>query len=73
MTPETILYISIAALVSLGLAVFMYGYKPKYKGKFKWLFGILRFLTFFFILLLIVNPKMTVDSYLKVKLNFQYS
>ncbi len=67
MTPETILYICIAALVSLGLAVFMYGYKTKYNGKFKWLFGILRFLTLFFILLLIINPKMVIDSYTTVK------
>ncbi|MFT5679020.1 MAG: hypothetical protein ACI9FY_001568, partial [Patiriisocius sp.] len=67
MTPETILYICIAALVSLGLALFMYGYKTKYNGRFKWLFGVLRFLTLFFILLLIINPKMTTDSYFTVK------
>jgi hypothetical protein len=45
----------------------MYGYKTKYNGKFKWLFGVLRFLTLFFILLLIINPKMTTDSYFTVK------
>jgi len=66
-TPETILYICIAALVSLGTAIFMYGYKTKYKGKLKWLFGVLRFLTLFFILLLIINPKMTTESYYSVK------
>ena len=67
MTSETILYICIATLVSLGLALFMYGYKTKYNGKFKWLFGVLRFFTLFFILLLIINPKMTTDSYFTVK------
>ncbi len=67
MTPETILYICIAALVSLGLAIFMYGYKAKYNGKFKWLFGALRFLTLFFILMLVINPKLTTDNYYSVK------
>ncbi len=67
MSPETILYIVIAACVSLGLAVFMYGYKPKYKGNLRWLFGALRFISLFAILLLLINPKFKSESYTIVK------
>jgi len=67
MSPETILYIVIAACVSLALAVFMYGYKPKYKGNLRWLFGVLRFISIFAILLLLINPKFKTESYTIVK------
>jgi hypothetical protein len=63
LTAETILYIVIAGVVSFALAVFMYGYKSKYTGKLRWLFGTLRFITLFAILLLLINPNFKSESY----------
>ena len=63
MTAETILYIIIAGVISLAISLFMYGYKAKYSGSLKWLFGTLRFLTLFSILLLIINPKFKSETY----------
>ena len=41
----------------------MYGYKSKQKGLLPWVFGILRFITLFSILLLIINPKFQSETY----------
>ncbi|WP_432410460.1 vWA domain-containing protein [Rasiella sp. SM2506] len=67
MTAETILYIVIAVVIALALALFMYGYKSKYSGKLKWVFGTLRFLTLFAILILLINPKFKSETYTIVK------
>ncbi len=67
MSPETILYIIIAAVISLIISVFMYGYKSKYTGNLRWLFGVLRFITLFSILLLLINPKFKSETYTVVK------
>lgn len=63
MTGETILYIVIAGVISFALAIFMYAYKSKYAGKLRWVFGVLRFLTLFALMLLLINPKFTSDTY----------
>ncbi|MFC7357252.1 VWA domain-containing protein [Jejudonia soesokkakensis] len=63
MTAETILYICIAAFVSLAVAIFMYGYKTRYTGNLRWVFGALRFITLFSILVLIINPKFKSNTY----------
>ncbi|WP_310991879.1 VWA domain-containing protein [Aequorivita marina] len=63
MSTETILYIIIAGVISIALAIFMYGYKQKQKGALRWVFGILRFITVFSILLLIINPKFKSETY----------
>ncbi|MEH6762922.1 MAG: vWA domain-containing protein [Aequorivita antarctica] len=63
MTTETILYIILAGVLSIALAVFMYGYKSKQKGSLRWIFGVLRFITLFSILLLIINPKFKSETY----------
>jgi hypothetical protein len=60
---ETILYIIIAGVLSLALAIFMYGYKSKQTGPLQWVFGTLRFLVVFGILLLIINPKFQSQTY----------
>jgi len=67
MQAETILYISIAAIVAFALAVFIYGYKSTYNRKLKWILGILRFLTLFAIFLLLINPKFKSETYSVVK------
>ena len=63
MATETILYVILAGVISIALAVFMYGYKSKQKGSLRWVFGILRFITLFSILLLIINPKFKSETY----------
>ena len=69
MSAETILYIVIAIVISLLVTVFMYGYKTKYKSTLRWVFGILRFVTLFSILLLLINPKFKSETYTVEKPN----
>lgn len=57
MTTKTLLLILIAGVIAFTLAIFMYGYKNKTTPKLRWILGVLRFLTLFGVLLLIVNPK----------------
>ena len=63
MSSQTILYIIIAGVISLMLVLFMYGYKSKFSNKAKWTYGILRFVTLFSILLLLINPKFTSETF----------
>jgi len=63
MLAETILYIIIAAVISFAVAVFMYGFRAKYSGKLRWLFGTLRFLSLFGLLVLFINPKFKSETY----------
>ncbi|WP_347374751.1 vWA domain-containing protein [Aequorivita sp. Q41] len=63
MSTVTIFYIIIAGIISIALAVFMYGYKSKQKGALAWVFGLLRFITLGSILLLLINPKFKSESY----------
>lgn len=67
MSSQTILYIIIAGIVSLILAIFMYGYKTKFSNKKKWMYGFLRFVTLFSVLLLLINPKFKTESYTTIK------
>ncbi len=41
----------------------MYGYRSKQKRSLRWIFGVLRFVTLFSILLLIINPKFKSETY----------
>ena len=63
MTAETVLYIIIAAVIAFAVAVFMYGFKAKESFRLRWIFGILRFLSLFTLLLLIINPKFRSETY----------
>ncbi|MBL4663501.1 MAG: VWA domain-containing protein [Flavobacteriaceae bacterium] len=63
MSAETLLYILIAGVVSISLVIFMYGYKTKYTGRLRWLFGSLRFITLFSLFLLLINPKFKTNTY----------
>ncbi len=56
MTTETVIYIIIAGIAALLLALFQYLYKSK-KSNLNKLFAFLRFVTLFSVLLLIINPK----------------
>ena len=63
MNLESILYIVIAAIISLIVTVFIYGYKTKYSTKLSWIFGLLRFTTLFSILVLLINPTFESKTY----------
>ena len=69
MTSQTILYIIIAGIISIVLAVFMYGYKTKFSKSTKWIYGSLRFITIFSVLLLLINPKFKTETYSIIKPN----
>jgi len=62
----TVLYIIIAAITALFLALFQYIYKSK-KRKLNKVFAALRFLSIFAILLLIINPEIEQNSVYNVK------
>jgi hypothetical protein len=57
METNTILYIIVAGIIALLLALFQYKYKSKNNPKLNTVFAILRFVTVFFVLLLLINPK----------------
>ena len=57
MPTETLLYIILAGIGALLLALFQYKYKTKSASGLNALFAFLRFLTIFSILLLLINPK----------------
>ncbi|MGJ5640820.1 VWA domain-containing protein [Formosa sp. S-31] len=57
MPVTTIIYIILAGIVALLVALFQYKYKEKSMSKRYMLFSFLRFLTVFCILLLLINPK----------------
>lgn len=63
MSAETILFIIIAGVVALILAVFMYGFRTKYNRTLRWTFGVLRFLALFALFLLLINPSFTNETY----------
>jgi len=57
MSSQTLLYIILAGIVALLLALFQYKYKSKNSSRRSSVFTFLRFLSIFFILLLLINPK----------------
>lgn len=57
MTTQTILYIILAGIIALLLALFQYKYNNKGNSKKNWLFTLLRFISIFGVLLLLINPK----------------
>ena len=57
MSSETLIYIILAGIIALGLALFQYFTKNKSMSKLNMLFSFLRFLSVFAVLLLIINPS----------------
>ncbi|WP_369441266.1 hypothetical protein [Algibacter lectus] len=57
MSSETLLYIILAGIVALSLALFQYINKRKSMSKLNMLFAFLRFISIFSILILLINPK----------------
>ena len=64
---QTILYIAIAALTALLLALFQYMYKSKVKSKLRYILATLRAISIFCILLLLINPKFEALTYFDEK------
>ncbi|NQX86805.1 MAG: DUF2304 domain-containing protein [Flavobacteriaceae bacterium] len=64
----TVIYIILAAITALGLALFQYIYKSK-KRKLNAVFAFLRFLSIFALLVLIINPKIEQSTIYNVKPN----
>ncbi|MBT2162988.1 vWA domain-containing protein [Zobellia barbeyronii] len=69
MNTQTILFIILAAIVSLALVLFQYFYKNKRKGKLNIALAFLRFIAFFCGFLLLINPKFTKNEYTTEKAN----
>ena len=63
MQTETIIYIIIAGITALLLALFQYIYKSKIKSNLKYLLTALRMVSIFGILLLLINPKFESSTY----------
>ncbi|MBT8266937.1 MAG: VWA domain-containing protein [Bacteroidia bacterium] len=56
MTTEVLIYIILAGIAALILALFQYAYKSK-RTRLKAILAMVRFFTYFFVLLLLINPK----------------
>jgi len=67
MTTQTVLYIIIAIIISILLVVFIYGYKTKFSKSTKWIYGSLRFVTIFSVLLLLINPIFKTETFSLIK------
>ena len=57
MSSQTLIFIIIAAITALSLALFQYMYKSKLKSKLKYLLTVIRTISIFSILILLINPK----------------
>jgi len=69
MQNQTLLYIILAGLIALTVALFQYVYRSKKRTKIYWVLAGLRFLTIFSILLLIINPKFNSVTYFNERPN----
>ena len=69
MQTQTITFIILAGIIALLLALFQYAYKSKLKGKRACLLTAFRFVTYFSIFLLLINPKFDKVTYYNEKPN----
>lgn len=58
MSSTTLIFIILAGITALFLALFQYWSKPKRRSHLQWYLIFLRFITIFSILLLVINPKL---------------
>lgn len=63
MTEYTLIYIILAFITALFLALFQYVYKSSIKGKLRFVLSVLRTLSLFGILLLLINPKFETKTF----------
>ena len=69
MQMTTLLLVFAAALAALALVFFQYYFKAKRKGKLAFLLSVLRFLAYFGLFVLIINPKFSKEEYAIQKIN----
>ncbi|MCL8006189.1 VWA domain-containing protein [Gelidibacter japonicus] len=69
MNTETILYIILAGIIALSLALFQYIYKHRKRLKTYVLLTFLRFVSLFSVFLLVINPKFNKITYFNEKPN----
>ncbi|MCK0124092.1 VWA domain-containing protein [Gelidibacter sp. F2691] len=69
MQTETLLYIILAGIIALSLALFQYVYKARKQTKVSLFLTFLRFITLFAVFLLVINPKFDKITYYNVKPN----
>mgnify|MGYP001824313550 FL=1 len=69
MQTTTLLLLFAAALVALALALFQYYFRVKRKGKLSIILSFLRFLAFFGLFVLLINPKFSKNEYTIQKSN----
>lgn len=67
MSTETIVYLILAGIIALFLALFQYFYKSKFKSRLSYTLVGLRALSIFALLVLLINPKLEKYSYYEVK------
>ncbi|WP_179345043.1 VWA domain-containing protein [Winogradskyella ursingii] len=67
MQTETIVYIIVAAITALSIALFQYVYKSKIKSKLKYALTALRTVSILCLLLLLINPKFESNNYFNEK------
>ena len=60
---QTVLLVILAAFLALGIVLFQYYYKTKTSGKLTILLSFLRFLAFFGVFVLLINPKFIKNEY----------
>ena len=63
MTTNTILLILLSVVLAAGLSFYQYFYKVKNRSKLQLLLAFLRFFSVFALLLLLINPKITRNTY----------
>jgi hypothetical protein len=68
MQTQTLIFIALAVISALLIALFQYGYKVK-NQRLKYIFAALRFITIFAVLLLLINPKFEKETLYEVKPN----
>nr|WP_321223447.1 VWA domain-containing protein [uncultured Psychroserpens sp.] len=69
MSTKILVLILLAGILALLLALFQYAYKSKIKGKRAWILTTLRFVTYFSIFVLLINPKFDSVTYYNEKPN----
>ncbi len=69
MITQQVIYIFLIAILSICTAVFQYFYKAKVVGSDRFIFAFLRFLTFFILGLLFINPVITNKEIINTKPN----
>ena len=69
MSTQTLLFIILAGIIALSLALFQYMYKSKKRTKVYMFLAFLRFVTIFSVLLLLINPKFDQITYFNEKPN----